>query len=58
MKKIEGPPKILKDAMQTEDFALYREPPPPDGTRPMTDEYATFKKLKTGEAAETTIQAR
>ena len=58
VKKIEDLPKILKDAMQTEQFALYREPPPSDDTRPMTDEYATFKKFKTGEAAETTIQAR
>ncbi len=58
VKKVEDLPKILKDAMETEEFALYREPPPPDDTRPMTDEYATYKEVQTGEAAETTIRGQ
>ena len=57
-KKVEDLPQILKDAMETEEFALYREPPPADDTRPMTDEYATFKEVQTGEAAKTTIRGQ
>ena len=58
VKNIDDLPKILREAMQTEEFSLYREPPPPDDTRPMTDEYAKFKEVRTGEAAETTIRAQ
>ena len=58
VKKMEDLPKILKDAMEREEFALYREPPPPDDTRPMTDEYSTYRKVQTGEAGETGIRGQ
>ena len=58
VKKMEDLPKILKDAMETEEYALYREPPPPDDTRPMTDEYATYREIQTGEAGDTEIRGQ
>jgi hypothetical protein len=47
-----------EDAMETEEYALYREPPPPDDTRPMTDEYATCREIQTGAARDTEIRGQ
>jgi hypothetical protein len=49
---VEDLPQILQDAMATDEFSLYREPPPPDDTRPMGDEYIQYRNAMSAEPAE------
>ena len=43
VKRIEDLPQILQDAMNTDAFSLYREPPPENDTRPMMDQNETYR---------------
>jgi hypothetical protein len=38
-------PQILQDAMNSDAFSLYREPPPEDDTRPMMDQNNTYREF-------------
>jgi hypothetical protein len=45
IKNLDDLPDILKRMLERPEYALYREPPPADDTRPMADEYAYFQRI-------------
>jgi hypothetical protein len=45
IKSLDDLPDILKRMLAMPEYALYREPPPADDTRPMADEYAYFERI-------------
>jgi len=44
VKTIEELPQILQDALDTEEFAIFREPPPADDPPRMADEYLQYEQ--------------
>ncbi len=49
VKTINALPQILQDAMNTNAFSLYREPPPEDDTRPMMDGNNVYREFLAGQ---------
>jgi hypothetical protein len=49
VKGLDDLPSPLRETLARPEYALYREPPPADDTRPMADEYTYFEQIMRAE---------